>query len=62
MSKTRTPTAAGIVLDAGALIALDRGDERMIALPQRAWRKAGLFACLRVSSDRLGATDVFRSP
>jgi len=32
----RTRTAAGIVLDAGALIALDRGDKRMIALLDRA--------------------------
>lgn len=32
MGRTRTRTAAGIVLDAGALIALDRGDKRMIAL------------------------------
>jgi hypothetical protein len=36
MGRTRTQTAAGIVLDAGALIALDRGDKRMIALLQRA--------------------------
>jgi hypothetical protein len=36
MGSTRTRTAAGIVLDAGALIALDRGDKRMIALLQRA--------------------------
>lgn len=36
MGRTRTRTAAGIVLDAGALIALDRGDKRMIALLQRA--------------------------
>lgn len=36
MGKTRTRTPAGIVLDAGALIALDRGDKRMIALLQRA--------------------------
>lgn len=35
MGGTRT-RAAGIVLDAGALIALDRGDKRMIALLQRA--------------------------
>ena len=32
MGRTRTRTAAGIVLDTGALIALDRGDKRMIAL------------------------------
>ena len=33
MGKTRAhPTTAGITLDAGALIALDRGDKRMIAL------------------------------
>ena len=36
MGRTRTRIAAGIVLDAGALIALDRGDKRMIALLQRA--------------------------
>lgn len=36
MGRTGTRTAAGIVLDAGALIALDRGDQRMIALLQRA--------------------------
>jgi hypothetical protein len=33
MGKTRAPAAsAGITLDTGALIALDRGDKRMIAL------------------------------
>src|SRR5271165_1745805 len=36
MGRTRTRTAAGLVLDAGALIALDRGDKRMIALLDRA--------------------------
>ena len=36
MGRTRARAAAGIVLDAGALIALDRGDKRMIALLQRA--------------------------
>jgi len=36
MGRTRTPTTAGLVLDAGALIALDRGDLRMIALLRRA--------------------------
>jgi len=36
MGGTRTRTSAGLVLDAGALIALDRGDKRMIALLQRA--------------------------
>jgi hypothetical protein len=36
MGRTRTRTAAGIVLDAGALIALDRGDKRMIALLHQA--------------------------
>ena len=36
MGRTRARPAAGIVLDAGALIALDRGDKRMIALLQRA--------------------------
>ena len=36
MGRTRARTAARIVLDTGALIALDRGDKRMIALLQRA--------------------------
>lgn len=43
MGRTRTPTAAGIVLDAGALIALDRGDKRMIALLQRALAQRRTF-------------------
>ena len=36
MGKTRARTPAGITLDTGALIALDRGDKRMIALLQHA--------------------------
>ena len=36
MGRTRTRAGAGLVLDAGALIALDRGDKRMIALLQQA--------------------------
>ena len=44
MGGTRTrSTAAGIVLDAGALIALDRGDKRMIALLQRALAQGRAF-------------------
>ncbi len=43
MGRTRTRTAAGIVLDAGALIALDRGDKRMIALLQRALAQGRSF-------------------
>ncbi len=43
MGRTRTRTAAGIVLDAGALIALDRGDPRMIALLQRALAQGRMF-------------------
>lgn len=43
MGATRTRTAAGIVLDAGALIALDRGDKRMIALLQRALTQGRAF-------------------
>ena len=43
MGKTRTRTAAGIVLDAGALIALDRGDKRMIALLDRALAQGRTF-------------------
>jgi hypothetical protein len=43
MGRTRTRTAAGIVLDAGALIALDRGDKRMIALLQRGLAQGRTF-------------------
>jgi hypothetical protein len=43
MGRTRTRTAAGIMLDAGALIALDRGDKRMIALLQRALARRRAF-------------------
>ena len=43
MGRTRTPAAAGIVLDAGALIALDRGDKHMIALLQRALAQRRTF-------------------
>lgn len=43
MGRTRTRTAAGIVLDAGALIALDRGDKRMIALLGRALAQRRTF-------------------
>ena len=43
MGGTRTRTAAGIVLDAGALIALDRGDKRMIALLRRALAQGRAF-------------------
>ena len=43
MGRTRTRTAAGIVLDDGALIALDRGDKRMIALLYRALAQGRAF-------------------
>src|SRR5579863_9908525 len=43
MGRTRTRPAAGIVVDAGALIALDRGDKRMIALLQRALAQGRSF-------------------
>src|SRR5687767_14082667 len=43
MGRTRARTAAGIVLDAGALIALDRGDKRMLALLDRALAQRRAF-------------------
>lgn len=43
MGRTRTRTAAGLVLDAGALIALDRGDKRIIALLDRALLQGRTF-------------------
>ena len=43
MGRTRTRTAAGIVLDTGALIVLERGDKRMIALLHRALAQGRAF-------------------
>ena len=43
MGRTRSRTPAGIVLDAGALIALERGDKRMIALLNRALAQGRAF-------------------
>src|ERR1700761_5779828 len=51
MGRTRTGSKAGITLDTGALIALDRGDKRMIALLQRALAQGFAF---RVPSGVLG--------
>jgi hypothetical protein len=42
-SVRRTRTATGITLDAGALIALDRGDKRTIALLDRALAQGRVF-------------------
>jgi hypothetical protein len=48
MGRTRTRAAAGLVLDAGALIALNRGDKRMTAAARQALRRqAGLAAVAR---------------
>lgn len=43
MGRTRTRTAARLVLDTGALIALDRGDKRLIALLQQALAQGRSF-------------------
>lgn len=43
MGRTRARATAGLVLDTGALIALDRGDKRMIALVQRACAQGRSF-------------------
>jgi len=51
MGRTRARTAAGITLDTGALIALDRGDKRMIALLDRALAQGRRF---RVPSGVVG--------
>src|ERR1043165_6264595 len=53
MGRTRTRTAAGVMLDAGALIALDRGDKRIIALLQRALAQGRAF---RVPAGVVGQT------
>ena len=60
MGRTRTRAAAGVVLDTGALIALDRGDKRMIALLQRALARGRVFECLPVSWGKLGVMVAFR--
>ena len=51
MGRTRAGTSAGIVMDAGALIAMDRGNKRMIALLQRAMTQGRVF---RVPSGVVG--------
>ena len=43
MGRTRARTPTGIMLDADALIALDRGDKRMIALLQRSLAQGRAF-------------------
>ena len=44
MSKTRTPNSkAGVTLDTGALIALDRGERRMITLLDQALTARKVF-------------------
>jgi len=40
-ARTRTETEVSVTFDAGALIALDRGDSRMLALLQLLARRAG---------------------
>ena len=51
MGRARARIATGITLDTGALIALDRGDKRMIALLDRALAQGRTF---RVPSGVLG--------
>jgi hypothetical protein len=51
VGKARTRTAAAITLDTGALLALDRGDKRLIALLHRALAQGRAF---RVPSGVLG--------
>ena len=51
MGRTGARAATGITLDAGALIALDRGDKRMIALLDRALTQGRVF---RVPSGVVG--------
>ncbi len=52
MGSTRTQsTSSGVTLDAGALVALDKGDRRMIALLQEALRRG---TRLRVPSGVVG--------
>lgn len=43
MGKARSQAAQGVTLDTGALIALDRGDKRMIALLQGAVTTRAVF-------------------
>lgn len=53
MGRSRTRATSGIVLDAGALIALDRGDKRMIALLQGALAQGRTF---RIPAGVVGQT------
>jgi len=57
MGGTRTLTAAGITLDTGALITLDRGDKRMIALLHRALAQGRTLEFPQAWSPRPGVTD-----
>ncbi len=43
MGRTRTRAGAGLVVEADALIALDRGEKRMIALLDRAMAQGRIF-------------------
>ena len=61
MGRARTQTAAGIVLDTGALIALERGNRRVIALLQRALEQGRAFrvpACVVGQAWRNGRVQV----
>ncbi len=62
MGRTRTRTAAGIVLDSGALIALERGDKRMIALLHRALAQGQALHMPAGVGGKPGATVAFRLP
>ena len=62
MGRTRTRTAAGLVLDTGALIALERGDKRMIALLRRALAQGRAFPVPSGVVGKPGATVAFRLP
>lgn len=53
MGKTRARTPAGLVLDSGALIALERGDKRIMALLREALAQGRTF---RVPAGVVGQT------
>ena len=61
MGRARARTAkAGITLDTGALIALDRGDKRMIALLHQTLAQGCAFRVPSGVLDKPGAMVVFR--
>jgi len=62
MGRTNAATArAGIALDAGALISLDRGDKRLMLCSIAPWHSVSNYECLQEWWGKFGGMAVFRS-